>query len=281
MQAKDGSLKIGHALMQPMVQDNRVAGTTCLVVDMTLQRFLETELQKAQQLELVGRLASGTVHDFNNLVTVMVGLAGLAKLHVEPGHPAREPLDRIHEVGEQASHLIGHILAFSRQRQAAASAVDLNAIVRHCLKILHGILPHTIAVDTNYCEEEVLVKGDDTQLKQVVINLCLNAREAMPDGGTLHIRTDVITVEVPDGEDGQKSPPQRRARLTVKDSGQGMSDAVLNRIFEPFFTTKERGTGLGLTVVRQIVEMFGGRVQAWSQPKEGTRIEIVLQFANT
>ncbi len=267
--AKDGSVKVGHALMQPMVQENRVSGTTCLVVDMTLQRFLESELQKAQQLELVGRLASGTVHDFNNLVTVMVGLAGLAKLQIDPAHPAQEPLDRMHEVGEQASHLIGQILAFSKQRHTDATTVDLNAVVRHCLKILRGVVPMSIAIETALAEEELLAQGDETQFKQIVINLCLNAREAMPDGGRLLVKTDVIA-----------NPTDRRMiRLSVQDTGQGMSETVLARIFEPFFSTKERGTGLGLTVVRQIVESFGGRIQAWSQPLQGTRIEILFKEA--
>ena len=186
-QAKDGTMKVGHALMQPLVQDGKAAGTTCLVVDMTLQRFLEGELQKAQQLELVGRLASGTVHDFNNLVTVMVGLAGLAKSQLEPCNPVQEPLERIHEVGEQASHLIGQILAFSKQRQPAAIAVvDLNSRGAPLPRRSWGAsCPRTIVVETSFTEEELLVKGDETQFKQIVINLCLNAREAMPEGGKL------------------------------------------------------------------------------------------------
>jgi signal transduction histidine kinase len=199
----------------------------------------------------------------------MVGLAGLAKLQIEPAHPAQEPLDRIHEVGEQAAHMIGQILAFSKQRHTASTAVDLNGVVRHCLKVLRGVLPMTITVETEYADEGPLVQGDETQLKQIVINLCLNAREAMPEGGKLFLRTDVIS-----------NPADKRLiRLTIQDTGQGMTEAVLARIFEPFFSTKERGTGLGLTVVRQIVESFNGRIQAWSQPLQGTRFEILLREA--
>jgi len=273
--AKDGSNRIGHALLQPLLHEGKVLGSTCLIVDMTLQRFLETELQRAQQLELVGRIASGTVHDFNNLLTVMVGLANMAQMQLEPNNPAQEPLLRIQEAGEQAGHLAGQILTFSKQRHVTeGGTVNLNTVVLHSLRMLHSIFPPNMRVETDLAGDDPRIKAEETQLKQVIINLCLNARDAMPQGGKIVVRTDAA--EMPNGDVSGK----RLIRLTVQDSGRGMDEAVLAHIFEPFFTTKELGTGLGLTVVRQIVESFGGRIQASSQPDQGTRMEVFFDEAS-
>lgn len=269
--ARDGAGKIGLALMQPLVQEGQIQGSTCLIVDMTLQRGLETELQRAQQLELVGRLAGGTVHDFNNLLTVMVGLAQLAQVNVAPTSPAHEYLQHLTEAGEQASHLAGQILAFSKQRPAAAAVVPINGVLLHSLRMLRSVLPREIGVETVLDPKDPLVKGDENQLKQVIMNLCLNARDAMPQGGHLTLRTDLVPDPTCAG--------QSQVRLAVEDNGQGMTAETLARIFEPFFSTKERGTGLGLTVVRQIIESFGGQIHVASTPGQGTRVEVLLQPA--
>ena len=270
--ARDDSVKIGYALLQPQLQDKTAVGCTCLVVDMTLQRHLEQELQRSQRLELMGRLASGTIHDFNNLLTAMMGMAGLAQTSLPAEHPAHEDLQRILETGEQATHLAGQLLAFSKQRRIEPQPVDLNHVVTHTLKMLHGTIPSNILVETRLTPGEILLRGNETQLKQVLMNLFLNARDAMPGGGKLAIETHVVP-----GNAEAATPSQGRwARLVVQDAGQGMSESVRSRIFEPFFSTKERGTGLGLAVVHQIVESHGGRIDVRSQPQQGTCFEVWL-----
>ena len=138
--------------------------------------------------------------------------------------------------------------------------------------MLHSIFPTNVRVETELAGDEPRIKAEESQLKQIIINLCLNARDAMPQGGKIVVRTDANGNGVPNGK--------RLIRLTVQDSGRGMNETVLANIFEPFFTTKELGTGLGLTVVRQIVESFGGRIQASSQLNEGTRMEVFFEEAN-
>jgi len=278
-QARDESWKIALALAQPFEQDNRRTGSTCLIIDMTLQRRLENELQKAQRLELVGRLASGTVHDFNNLVTIMVGLAHFGKETLGPDHPFLPELEKIVTVGEQASHLAGQLLAFSKHYRLNVQPVDLNEIVRYSLKILGSVVRVGITIKHHLPETELTVMGDANQLKQVLLNLCLNARDAMPHGGTLTVRAETVAagdVPAPTGS-AVVAPQVSWVRLTIEDTGEGMDEHVLQRLFEPFFSTKSHGTGLGLVVVRQIIEAFGGRISIHSRPGQGTRVDVFLR----
>jgi PAS domain S-box-containing protein len=261
--AKDGTEKVGYALVQGRFEQGRFAGSTTLIVDMTLQRRLEQELLRVQRLELVGRLASGIAHDFNNLLTVVLTLADVARLQLPQEHPVSDELRRIGEAGEQAVRLAGQLLTFSKQRRPVARYVDLNAVSARALELLRGTLPGSILVEPVYAESPIRVQADELQLQQVLMNLCLNARDAMPEGGRLRVQTEAANAE-------------GWVRLAVSDTGQGMDESVRTRIFEPFFSTKERGTGLGLAVVRQIVENLGGRIEVWSRPGEGTRFDIWL-----
>lgn len=281
VRAKDDSEKIGYALMQPQMHEDKVITTTCLVVDMTLQRHLESELQRSQRLELVGRIAGGTIHDFNNLLTVIMGMAALAQSNLPADHPAHYEVQRILEVGEQAMHLAGQLLTFGRQRRLEPHDVDLNTLVVHTLKLLRGVFPPGTATEAKLIETGACVRGDETQLKQVLMNLCLNAKDAMPAGGKLLVQTEAFpggdgAVGPPTSREGASRGQDRWVKLIVQDTGQGMAEEVRTRIFEPFFSTKERGTGLGLAVVRQIVEAHGGKIDVKSQPQQGTRFEVWL-----
>jgi PAS domain S-box-containing protein len=267
--AKDGSTKIVLGFFHPNFHHGEVVGSTSLAIDITMQRRLEEELHRAKHLELVGRLASGTVHDFNNLLTVLMGIAGLAKTELAHEHPAWQHLTRIEEIGEQAAHLAGQLLTFSKQRPRESRAVDLNAVVAQTVKMVKGVLPPTIRVEALLDPSMPLVLGDETAFKQIVMNLFLNARDAMPEGGVLTIRTDLAAPA--DDRNGQAW-----VHLAIQDAGIGMSADVRERIFEPFFSTKERGTGLGLAVVQQIIKEFGGRIDVWSEPGQGTRFDIWL-----
>jgi signal transduction histidine kinase len=233
--------------------------------DITAHRQSQDDVQKSQRLELMGRLAGGTVHEFNNMITALMGMAAIARGGVPVDHPVREDINRIIDIGEQAANVAGQLLAFSKQRRTTPRATDVNTVVVHTLTILKSVMSSSIKVQTQLAEGDLWVMADDTQLKQIVMNLCLNARDAMPRGGNLAVRT----------------MRQEEDRLwwigwSVQDSGCGMDEATRNRAFEPFFSTKEHGTGLGLAVVQQIIERFGGRIELWSEPGQGSRFEIWL-----
>lgn len=267
----------------------RQARAVVSFADITAHRQAEENVRCGHRLEMVGRLASGIVHDFNNLLTVMLGLAEMARGNLSPEHAAREDLGRLLEVGEHARALAGQLLAFSKQRRPTSQAIDVNVVVMHALKMLHSALPPSIQVEKQLAGADLLVQADETQLKQVIVNLCLNAREAMGHSGRITVRTEAASPPSSNGTHNGAAPlvgaaapngasaPNGWVRLSVQDTGAGMEEAVQARIFEPFFTTKERGTGLGLAVVRQIVEDFGGRIQVWSKPQEGTRMDIWLR----
>jgi signal transduction histidine kinase len=262
--ARDGTEKVAFALVQPRCQDGAVVGAMTLIVDVTRERQLEAELQRAQRLELIGRLSSGVAHDFNNLVGVVLNLAELARGHLPADHPVHADLRHISEAGEQAAGLATQLLMLSRQRPAAARRIDLGAVLRRTLDLVRATLPGMVRLDAELAEGELAIRADETQVQQVLMNLCLNARDAMPHGGVLRVTT---WRESRDGEVG-------RVRLVVADSGKGMSDEVRQRIFEPFFTTKEAGTGLGLAVVQQIIEGQGGRIAVTSRPGEGSQFDV-------
>jgi signal transduction histidine kinase len=211
-------------------------------------------------------LAGGVAHDFNNLLSVVLTLADLARGHLPPEHPVYADLRRISEAGEQAAALASQLLALSRRRAVAGQEhIEVNRVVRRTLELLRATLPDTLQVKADLAETPLIIRADETQLQQVVMNLCLNARDAMPEGGVLCVATAL--------EGGGADNGVARVRLSVEDSGVGMSEQVRARIFEPFFTTKE-STGLGLAVVQQIIESQGGRVEVASQPGQGARFDV-------
>jgi PAS domain S-box-containing protein len=264
---KAGEERVAYAMTYPRWQDGAVAGGTTLLVDMTRERRLEQELRRAQRLELVGRLAGGIAHDFNNLLNVVLSLTDVARGHLPPESPAREDLGRIATAAEEAARLAQQMLAFSKQQRLAPRRVEVNRVAGRSLDLLRPTLPPDVRVEAYLADGELFVHADETQLQQVLMNLCLNGRDAMPAGGTLRVRTALCPT---DGDPGEW------AVLTVEDEGQGMTEEVQAQIFEPFFSTKEHGTGLGLAVVRQIVEGFGGRVEVRSEPGRGSRFTVWL-----
>lgn len=267
--AKDGGERTAIVLVQPRYQgEGVIVGAMSLLVDVTRERQLERDLQRSQRLELIGRLASGVAHDFNNLLSVVLNLTDLARCHLPGDHPVHGDLRRITEAGEQAASLAGQLLAFSKQRAVPSRRVDVNRVVRRTLELLRATLPATIEVQPDLTTSNPEVCGDDTQVQQVVMNLCLNARDAMPHGGTMRVTTAL-------------GPGGRAVVLSVQDSGQGMTDAVRQRIFEPFYSTKETGSGLGLAIVQQIVESYRGTVEVDSRPQEGSRFRVSWPVASS
>jgi PAS domain S-box-containing protein len=271
--AANGSERACYALSQP----RRPAGSTVLVVDITQRRQMEQELQKVQRLELVARIANGVVHDFNNLLTVICSYADLVKDAVGDHH-ARADLDRISEATDQAARLAGQLLTFSKQRHVVMKRIDLNGTVRRALELLATTMPFTIDIAVRTGAEPMWIMADDAPLQQVVMNLCFNARDAMPKGGRLQVETSPEILEAGDARvataPGASGGVRTWVRLTIQDTGCGMDETVRSRIFEPLFTTKEHGSGLGLAVVHQIVQGLGGCILVASVPGQGARFDV-------
>jgi PAS domain S-box-containing protein len=261
-QAKDGSDKVGFAITQPRWQNGAVIGTLTLILNLTRERQLEKELQRSQGLELVGRLSSGTAHDFNNFLTVILSLADLARSTLPPDHAARADLDGIIDAAGQASDLAQQLMSFGKPRRGTACRLEVNRLVRRTLELVRASLPAGANLQADLAAEELHVLGDETQLRQVLVNLCLNARDAVTDLGP----KGCVTVQTVHEQGG--------VGLAVEDNGVGMDEKTRARLFDPFFSTKEHGTSLGLTVVRQIVESHGGRIEVTSQLGQGTRFHI-------
>ena len=234
--------------------------------DVTDRSRLELELRHAQKMEAVGRLAGGIAHDFNNLLTAIIGHADLLLGDLE-ATPSRRAAEEIKHASERAAALTGQLLAFGRKQILQPKVVDLNAVVEGMGALLAPLLGETIELAITKAPGPVPVVVDPGQIEQVVANLVINARDAMPDGGRIEIQV--------------ASDPSGGAVLRVRDTGNGMDDATLQKAFEPFFTTKPQGagTGLGLSTVLGIVEQSGGRVAVDTKPGEGTTFELTLPAA--
>jgi PAS domain S-box-containing protein len=263
--SRDGAERLVLALLQPRWEGASVAGLTTLALDVTRERLLEQELQRAQRGEMVARLAGGRVHDLNNLLTAVLAASELLAAKLGPGHAARPELACVEQAAQRAVDLAGQLKAFNKQYRRESRRVDLNEVVRHTLELLRGQLPEAVRVEADLSPAAPAVQGDAVQLQQVLTNLCLNARDAMPRGGRLRVETAEA-----DGD---------WVRLAVQDDGEGVAEAARPRLFEPFFSTRERGTGLGLAVVHQVVQSHGGRVEVHSRPGEGARFEVWLPSA--
>ena len=227
----------------------------------------QEQLRHAQKLEAVGRLAGGVAHDFNNILTAIVGCAGLLLDGLPPGHPGREDADEIRRAGEQASSLTRQLLAFSRREQGLPRVVDLREVFGGMRKMLQRLLPADIELDMGVPDRLGAVRMDPGQAEQVLLNLVVNAGDAMPDGG----RVTVVLCDEPGGGGGLPGPC---VRLTVTDTGVGMDELTRSRIFDPFFTTKSAGTGLGLATVRDAVAQNGGAVVVESAPGRGSSFHV-------
>lgn len=234
------------------------------------------QLRQVQKQDTLGQLASGIAHDFNNLLTVIGGCVDLLRDRVD-GEEALGLVQEIRRACDHAASLTRQLLAFSRREITAPRMIDLNALVEETLGMLVRLLGQWIQVDRDLTHDPLVVRADAGQLQQVLMNLAVNARDAMPDGGTLTLRTRAERVE---GEHAERLglQPGSYATLRVKDTGTGMTDEVLQRLFEPFFTTKShgRGTGLGLAVVQGIVLQNHGAIHVDSQPGQGSEFTVWL-----
>jgi signal transduction histidine kinase len=241
-------------------------------------RALEDQLLQSQKMEAVGRLAGGVAHDFNNLLTVILGYNDMLRDRVRRDPAALEYADEVLHAAERASSLTNQLLAFSRRQVAVPRVVDLNDIVQGIDKMLRRIIGEDIQLETHLSPDIPPVKVDPSQVDQVIMNLAVNSRDAMPDGGTLAIETAAVELgkDFADSHVGVEAGPY--VMLTVRDTGTGMDAATRTRVFEPFFTTKDKGkgTGLGLSIVYGIIKQNGGEIVVQSEPGKGTTFQIYL-----
>ncbi|HWS15142.1 MAG TPA: ATP-binding protein, partial [Candidatus Methylomirabilis sp.] len=249
-------------------------------VEQALRRS-EEQLRQSHKMEAIGRLAGGVAHDFNNLLTVINGYSEVLLRRLGNTDPARREIGEIHKAGERAATLTRQLLAFSRRQVLKPQAIRLNEVVTNLGAMLRRIIGEDIDLSTTLCAGLWTVQADPNQVEQVVLNLAVNARDAMPSGGKLSLSTANVTLDAPDDRDGVTIPAGRYVRLEIADTGCGMDAGTISHIFEPFFTTKEhgKGTGLGLAMVHGIVMQSGGRIRVRSAPGKGTTFGIFFPMA--
>ncbi len=267
-----------HDLVNVVVEAGQVVALRGVMVDVTQQMRLEEQFRQVQKMEAVGRLAGGVAHDFNNLLTAIMGYSQMLLISLPGTDPSRELITEIHKAGERAARLTRQLLAFSRKQVLKLHVLNFNTVVTGMQKMLGTVIGEDIDLVTRLDPHLGLVKADLGQLEQVIINLAVNARDAMPGGGRLTLETaneeldESFTQEHPDVKPGPY------VSLAVCDTGCGMDAATLARLFEPFFTTKEqgKGTGLGLATVYGIIKQTGGHIGVTSKPGHGTTLKVYL-----
>ena len=250
--------------------------------DVTDRRALEDQFRQAQKMEAVGRLAGGVAHDFNNLLMVISGYAEVILTQIDPTSSLHEKGRAIQLAADRATTLTRQLLAFSRKQLLELKVVDVNAIVQDMERLLRPLIGENIELITMLAPEAAHTRADAGQLEQVIMNLVVNAKDAMPAGGRLTLRTENTTVDDNHRRGQHFIRPGRYVMLQVSDTGTGMDRETQSRIFEPFFTTKEKGkgTGLGLSTVYGIVKQSGGYVMVQSELGHGTSFQIYLPLVD-
>lgn len=263
--------------------EGEVVAAIELVEDVTEKRRLEEQLRHSQKMEAIGTLAGGIAHDFNNIVYAILGYANLAKADLAPGVAAFDCLEQIETAGRRAAELVGHILAFGKRSEGRFSPLRPQALIEEALKLLHGSLPPTVEISLSISDDCGMIEGDPTQIHQLLLNLCNNAFQAMPERkGVLEILLDEVEVDGRLAAELEGLPAGRYARLVIGDDGVGMDEETMSRIFEPYFTTKRQGegSGLGLATVHGIVKNHGGAVRVESKVGFGSAFEIYLPICD-
>ncbi|HWQ34687.1 MAG TPA: response regulator [Blastocatellia bacterium] len=262
-------------------EKGRITGGILVFHSVNERRHLEDQLRQAQKMEAIGRLAGGIAHDFNNITTVVYGQSELLLKRLSESDPARNNVEEIKKAGERAASLTRQLLAFSRKQILQPRVLDLNEIILEMEDMLRRLIGEDIELTLSLAPALGKVKADPGQLQQVLLNLVINARDAMPQGGRLIIETADVELSEGLASEPDTVAPGRYVMVAVSDTGTGMTPEVQERIFEPFFTTKEqsKGTGLGLSTVYGIVSQSGGCIRVHSEPGAGTSFSIYLPQA--
>jgi PAS domain S-box-containing protein len=276
---KDGTLYEEEAAISPIKDESgKIVNYVAVKRDVTGEMLLERQLRQAQKLEAVGTLAGGVAHDFNNLLQVILGYADMLLLQKDRKDPDREKLLAMRKAAGHGGDLVKKLLTFSRKGEISLRPTDLNQEAMRVRELLYRTIPKMIEIELFLAKDLKTVEADPGQMEQVLLNLAINARDAMPDGGRLTIETKNITLDEGYCNTHIEVGPGEYVLMTVSDTGHGMVKDVVERIFEPFFTTKEsgQGTGLGLATVFGIIKSHHGHIMCYSEPGEGTTFKIYL-----
>lgn len=278
---KGGEERVVSLSLYPEINDEGVLkGIDGYIIDITDRKKLEERLIMAQKMEAVGTLAGGMAHDFNNLLTAILGYSEIILSMSSEGDQFHRPASVIHDAAERGADFGRKILSMTRKEKIETKPVNMNDIVRYSLELLQHSIPKNVEIATRLDEAIPLIKADPSQIQQVIINLAVNARDAMPEGGRMFIETSMVGSEK-GAADSNEEVEDGFAKLSVSDTGAGMDRATQGKIFDPFFTTKEtgKGTGLGLYIVHSIITNHGGYINLYSEPSQGTRFNIYLPVA--
>jgi two-component system, cell cycle sensor histidine kinase and response regulator CckA len=274
---KDGRRILVSLTLSPLFDGKgRLIGASAIKRDVTSQRAMENQLEQARRMEAVGRLAGGIAHDFNNLLTVIGGLSIMTLQELEEGSAGRHNLRQVIMAADRATALTQQLLTFSRRQMAEVKALDMNEVVTGLESLLRRLIGEHITLQISKAPDLGRVRGNEIQLEQVLMNLVLNARDAMPEGGTLAVATRNVEVTDILGREQLRLTPGPYVMLSVSDTGAGMDAVTQASIFEPFFTTKApgEGTGLGLATVYAIVQQAGGAIYVYSEPGLGSTFKV-------
>lgn len=279
IRSKSGEIKPIKAVKSYILYKGRraIIGT---LLDMSKEKVLEEQLLQAQKLETVGRLTGGIAHDFNNMLGVVLGNTQLVKMMVSPGDPIYDYCSSIEKATARAADFVRQLLAFSRRQVLELKVVDLNEVLLSFKKMIQRIIGEHIEMKIIFPSELPKIKADITQINQVLLNLVINARDAMPDGGKLLIESSPALITDEYSSDHIDATPGSYVILSVSDTGGGIPKNVVNQIYEPFFTTKVGGSGLGLSVVYGIVKQHGGFINVYSEPDIGTTFKVYIPSIN-
>jgi two-component system cell cycle sensor histidine kinase/response regulator CckA len=275
----DGQLVTVVESVNPFLNaEGRRIGFIAVQNDITQRRLLEEQFRQAQKMEAVGQLAGGVAHDFNNLLTAILGYADLLTTQAGQGSPLSESIGEIRKAGERAASLTQQLLAFSRRQVLLPEVLDLNGITTEMENMLRRLIGEDVELITSCAPSLGRMKADRGQIEQVLMNLVVNARDAMPKGGKLTLETSNVELDENYTRDHAAVQPGPYVLLAVSDTGVGMDADTLSHMFEPFFTTKEKGkgTGLGLATVYGIVKQSGGHIWVYSEPGRGTTFKVYL-----
>ncbi|MBI5153755.1 GAF domain-containing protein [Candidatus Poribacteria bacterium] len=273
-----GSVRYVRASCRALIEREEPAGVTGVLIDVTSQRLVEAQLRQSQKMDAVGRLAGGIAHDFNNLLAVIINYAQFALEGVPEAEPMHADLLEIRMAGERAAALTRQLLAFSRKQVLKPEVFDLNGVVTRMETMLRRLIGEDIELRARLDTALGTVKADPGQIEQVILNLAINARDAMPNGGKLTIETTNADLDDEYSDLHLTAAPGHYVMLSVADTGCGLNDEVKSRLFEPFFTTKDvgKGTGLGLATCYGIIRQSGGNIWVYSEPGRGTTFKIYL-----
>ncbi|MFA7405999.1 MAG: PAS domain S-box protein [Pelobacteraceae bacterium] len=264
-------------------ESGELEGVFAAARDISEQKILENQLFQAQKMEAIGQLAGGIAHDFNNMLTAIIGFSSLLEMQMDKADPQKENVNQILAAADRAAELTRSLLAFSRKQIINPKPINLSQVIRNIEKFLQRIIGEDIALKTIYHQDVLTVNADCGQIEQVIMNLAVNARDAMPHGGMLSIELRFVEIGADSIKTHGYGEAGEYALISLSDSGVGMDENTRKRLFEPFFTTKElgKGTGLGLSIVYGIIKQHNGFINVYSEPGVGTTFTIYLPLTKT